>query len=95
MKEHYESCPQSQSNEHTCPSMLRLIGTRMYQPTIEHDNGRWQIYLVVQGIHSVTIPIEYCPFCGEELPGIKCICDDIQQGLREQEIYYKTDGRLP
>jgi len=91
MEKHIKGCPWHEEAEidHVCSSQDTRYGS------IEWD-GHWSIYLKPAGyISGIYIAIQFCPFCGDELPIIQCKCNEIKEALKEQEIYFKTDGFLP
>ncbi len=92
--EHFTECPLHEDHEitHECrPERMRRNKDMWGYNYLAWDSG-W--YLKEVG-HRCGCRIDYCPWCGEELPYYRCMCGEIRQGLKERQIEYKTEGRLP
>ena len=83
--EHATQCPMHEDNEikHDCDATKRVKSN----PVIWDNN--WLLYM-----GKCSLAIDYCPFCGEELPIISCKCQEIKEGLKERELDIKSEGKL-
>ncbi len=75
---HHPQCPLHEDNpvEHSCSQKARY-------GTVEWN---WDWHLVLKSFRrpsSIYVLIQFCPFCGEELPIISCQCREITEALRE------------
>lgn len=86
-EQHYRHCPAAEY----APEGLHLCNGRWKEGyTVEWSSSRNRWQLVVPHLpYVVTAPIEYCPFCGEELLAVRCICEDIAQDLKEEAMERK------
>lgn len=85
VKEHAIQCPLHEDNliEHDCKNPYALI----------EWNNRWYL-AVVRSPSFIQIPINYCPFCGDELDIISCKCGEIRKALQERELELKGYEKL-
>ena len=72
--EHYRDCPQYEDNpwEHICSHKPKGVLLIRY----EEPSG-W--YLEVAGEPHIS----FCPYCGDELPSMRCICDELRESAKE------------
>ncbi len=80
---HYRQCPLHEDNpiEHSCGAQ------NIARAVIEWDSD-WYLVLNRRYSHQrgIRIRIDFCPYCGEELPKIRCKCAEIKEGLHEQAL---------
>jgi len=82
---HANECPLHEDNpepQHDCK--------RSKHVAIEWNAG-WYLVRLTSRIY---IRISFCPFCGDELPFIKCECADISEGLKERNLELRTGRGL-
>ena len=73
---HHGNCPQHEDNpwEHICSHKPKgVLRVRYDEP------GGWYLECPPVNPHA-----DFCLYCGDELPSMRCQCDEIRQSLREQ-----------
>lgn len=78
MSEHARECPLHEDNpiEHRCPSQCFRLAT------VEWNNNDWRLCVKKAVGYPIAVPIDYCPFCGEELLVVSCKCHEIAERLK-------------
>ena len=94
---HKEDCPIETNNVHECESLLKLLEKHPSNTFVEYNAyiRKWNLIRLLSMTDKVIVFIKFCPFCGDELPILECKCDEIKESLKEQNVYFKTDGNLP
>ena len=80
--QHYSECMMHEDFEHKCQ---RVMSCRV-QP---EGDMRW-VLLHRMFPHVGIVQIDFCPYCGDELPPIRCICEEIAEEQKALIAEQKT-----
>ena len=77
---HHPECPQHEdyTEEHKCANLKRYGNS-----LIEHWDGGWRMVVRNALSRAQALGVEFCPYCGDDLPSLACICASIRDVARE------------
>ena len=73
-EQHNPLCPEHEDYEHKCMKEMPFTVC----PGWRGRRGYWELR-----VHTTTIEIEFCPFCGEDLGSTDCICKELAEDREE------------